>query len=142
MYASLPEPSELENRLQRLAAAFRQDERVLFAYLFGSVARGRAHAASDVDLAVFLADGADPVDTPLELAASATDILGTEAVDLVILNRAPQMLAYRIVQQRRVLCERDRSRRAVFESLAFRKGADFLPRERDMLARRFALGHR
>jgi len=34
--------------------ALLEDENVMFAYIFGSVARGTAHGLSDVDIAVYL----------------------------------------------------------------------------------------
>jgi predicted nucleotidyltransferase len=59
---------------------------ILEAYLFGSRARGEAHAGSDVDFALY----AEPIpDTPLgcdaEVAADLMKALATNRVDVVLL---------------------------------------------------------
>ncbi|MBM4320895.1 MAG: nucleotidyltransferase domain-containing protein [Deltaproteobacteria bacterium] len=135
-------PQDLPARLKKLGARLALDERVLFAYLFGSVARGRFTPLSDVDLAIHPAAGLDPVTTKLDLLGLAQDTLGLDRIDLVLLDQAPLMLRYRIVHDGKVLAERDHARRLAFESAALRAGWDFLPRERMMLERRFRLGHR
>ena len=135
-------PDALSARLEELGKILEQDERVLFSYLFGSLARGRSTPLSDVDLAVYLADGVDPAVTKLDLLGLACDTLGTEEMDLVVLNKASLSLALRIVRDRRVLSERDRCLRARFESLTLRKGWDFEVKERAILERRYGLGHR
>lgn len=66
------------------------------AYLFGSVARGSTHRESDIDLAVLLdwkryPDRRARDEAQLALMAELMQELGTNAVDLVILNDAPPL---------------------------------------------------
>lgn len=85
-------------------------------YLFGSVARGTAHAGSDVDVGVLLAE-----DPPRTLAGLKLDVasdlelrLGIP-VQLIVLNRAPADLVHRVLRDGRLLLDRDPSKRIRFE---------------------------
>jgi hypothetical protein len=51
----------------------------------------------------------------------ADPYLGTDSVDLVVLNRAPTALLGRIVRDRRVILDREPFLRHRFESLALRQ---------------------
>ena len=120
-------------RMAALKEALSADARVRFAYLFGSHARGDALPTSDIDVAVHLMPDSDSTEAHLELAALATTALGTDHVDLVILDRAPISFRYRVVRDRRVLVDRDPAFRAAFESRTVREGWDFVYHERKML---------
>ena len=120
--------------LTRLEAALAGEPDVLFAYLFGSQATGGSHPSSDVDVAVFLRDGADPFETRLQLLGVLERALGTDAIDLVVLNTAPLSLAGRILTTRRVLVDSEPHRRHLYESLTGRMYCDFRFREKRLLA--------
>lgn len=83
---------------------------VVSAYLFGSVAEGRAHRESDVDVGVLLdrvafPSAADRMEVRVTLGSELVDVLDTNDVDLVILNDAPPELGRAIVTRgRRVHC--------------------------------------
>jgi hypothetical protein len=109
---------------------------VVFAYLFGSAARGELRPLSDVDVAVFVADGIDTLLARAELLAVLTGQLGTDRVDLIVLNEAPTALLGRVLLDRRVLCDKDPFRRHRFESRALREFHDFRQFERRLLERR------
>ncbi len=89
---------------------------VVAAYLFGSVARGTASQASDIDLGVLLAQ--PPASTLegrlLDYEADLERHLGIP-VQVVILNDAPPDLAHRVLRDGVVVLERDRSARLRFE---------------------------
>lgn len=87
---------------QDLAARLAAEPDVLVAYLFGSRARGTARPGSDVDVAVLLAEEADVAARQLELTAALGD-----GVDVVILNRAPVALGYRVLRDGVLLVRRD-----------------------------------
>jgi predicted nucleotidyltransferase len=86
--------------------------RLVSAYLFGSHAEGRAHRESDVDVGILLPY--EPASTPkgrfearIRVLSFLISKLGqnANAVDIVVLNDAPPLLARRIVTRgRRVLC--------------------------------------
>jgi predicted nucleotidyltransferase len=80
------------------------------AYLFGSVAGGRAHRDSDVDVGVLLDRALFPsaeerMEVRISLGSELVDVLDTNDVDLVILNDAPPELGRAIVTRgRQVYC--------------------------------------
>jgi len=113
---------------------------VRFAYVFGGAGRCELRPLSDVDVAVYLDDAADPVQARLDVIGVVTKHLGTDEVDLVVLNQAPTALRGRIVQSRRVIADKDPFLRHRFESLALRTFLDFRIFERRLLDARFARG--
>jgi predicted nucleotidyltransferase len=111
-----------------------------FAYLFGSTAANRATSRSDIDLALYLSSDADAAFTRLEAGRIAARHLGTDALDIVILNTAPIALAGRVLTSRRVLIDRHPSVRHRYESATARLFQDFRIREHRLLTRRYARG--
>ena len=95
-----------------LSARLREGDsrRVVSAYLFGSVAEGRSHRESDVDVGVLLdraryPTSRDRFEQRLMLSSRLATELGGREVDLVILNDAPPQLARSIVTRgRRFFC--------------------------------------
>lgn len=140
MRRGAPLPAELEHRLATLGTVLDGRPEVRFAYLFGGAGRADLRPLSDVDVAVYLDDAVDPVPARLDLIRVVTKHLGTDEVDLVVLNRTPTALVGRIVQSRRVISERDPFLRHRFESLAMRQFLDFRIFERRFLDARFARG--
>jgi hypothetical protein len=91
-------------------------------------------------VAVYLDDTVDPVQARLDLIGVVTKHLGSDAVDLVVLNGAPTALLGRILLSRRVIAENDPFLRHRFESLALRQFLDFRLFEQRFLDRRFGRG--
>src|SRR5688572_25143300 len=93
--------------LATLIAALQPRAEVLEAYLFGSRATGAAQAHSDVDVAVYLGDRrpqASAFGYAADLAAVLMAALGSNRVDVVVLNNAPPLLYHRILRDgRRIL---------------------------------------
>lgn len=130
MTAGTPEDATIR---QGIRAALEARPEVLFAYLFGSRAAGRPHAASDVDVAVYLRptdggaqsdeEGVARRDGPAawpEIHGDLVDALAPrvpgvglrqgghapEGVDLVVLNDAPPLLADRVVREGELVLSR------------------------------------
>lgn len=113
--------------LARLARALDREE-VVAVSLFGSHAHGRGGELSDVDIAVWLKpEGDRGLDVRLALSAAASDALGTNEVDLVILNDAPPLLRHRAIGSRRVLLDRDPRARVRLETKALIEYLDTKP---------------
>lgn len=135
---------------ERLRAASEVFERepVLFAYLFGSVATGRARADSDVDVAVYLDPATPPeeyLNLSLRLAAALSDASDVGRIEVLVLNDAPLDIQGHAVTERTILYSRDEPTRIEYESLTLRQywdwriHADALDRE---LIRKIAEGSR
>jgi len=125
-------------KIDSLMELFMRDRNILFAYLFGGMAEHGFHPLGDIDLALYLSDvrRLDYLETFGKIAGT----LGTEEIDLVILNTAPLSLTGRILQNRKVLMDRAPFFRHQYESLILRKYFDFSIKERDILKRRYGIG--
>lgn len=105
---SIPTASAVESALHGILAAPGAPA-VASAYLFGSVAEGRAHRESDVDVAVLLewdahATAAERFDAGIRLAGALQSVLA-RTVDLVVLNDAPPLLGrHAVTRGTRLLC--------------------------------------
>lgn len=138
MIKQRPLPSDIAERLERLAARLKQDQRIVFAYLFGGLASGARKPLSDVDIAVYLDSDDVTAETKLEVIGLISDTLGTDEVDVVILNTAPVSLTGRILKRRTVLADNQPFQRHLFESRTLREYFDFSRLEQEILSRRFA----
>ena len=101
---------------------------VVAAYLFGSVARGTATPASDIDVAIlFVADPPSTIDgLHLGLEGEMEQALGV-TVQLVVLNRAPCDLVHRVLRDGVLLVDRDPGARIRFEVDARNRYFDLQP---------------
>ena len=103
---------------------------VSVAYLFGSVAAGRARPDSDVDVAVLLnprAPRGDTLGRRLTLMAELGAALERSDVDVVILDDAPPLLAHRILSKGRLVFERSRPARVRFQVRTASRYLDLVP---------------
>ena len=102
---------------------------VVAAYIFGSVAQGRARPQSDVDIAVLLSADLDEetrFDRRLRLGWEVERLIGHQT-DLVVLNDAPPLLQHQVLKHGRLIFERDRAARVEFEVRAGQIYADLKP---------------
>jgi len=134
-----PLPPDIRGRLETLGRAVGTRPDVVFAYVFGGAA-SQLRPLSDVDVAVYLDEAVDPFEGRLKAIGAVTTHLGTDGVDVVVLNTAPTALAGRILQSRQVIYDRDPFRRHRFESLVLREFFDFRIFEHRLLSRRYAGG--
>ncbi|WP_338832777.1 hypothetical protein MHLNE_14920 [Moorella humiferrea] len=133
----------LEERLRK-ALITRQE--IIFAYLFGSHARGTANKLSDVDVAVFLDELRLP---PVGHFGYKSELLVVmrqklrEPLDFVILNKAPLPLRFRVLRDGKLLFCRDVRARITFHEKTMRDYLDFRPLQKiqeQVLYKRLAAG--
>ncbi len=135
-YKKLPE--DILRKINLLSELFLNDSNIVFAYLFGGLLKERPNPLSDVDIAVFVKN-TKKLDY-LELFNKITNALGTDEVDLVILNTSPLSLTGRVLQKRRILIDKDPLLRHRYESLILRNYSDFKIKEGSILKRRYRIG--
>jgi predicted nucleotidyltransferase len=129
-------PADIGRRLERAAEYLQAHPRVVFAYLFGGLAKAHGGGPlSDVDIAVYLSSR-QIARTKLSILGRLSSVLATDEVDLVVLNTSPPTLTKNVLRHKRILVDKEPTRRHAFESLAFRKYFDFQPFERRLLEKR------
>lgn len=133
-------PPNIEGLISKAKNVLEGHSNIVFAYLFGGLARERISPISDIDIAVYLKDAENLLEVKLKILSLLSEALNTDETDLVILNSAPLPLRARIIQNKKVLVDKDPSLRYSFESLTLREYFDFSIKERDILYRRYNLG--
>ena len=133
-------PGNTDDLIARAAKALGDDARVIFAYLFGSLAKGKRTPLSDMDLAVYLDPSAVGPESKLDILLTLGNVLGTDEIDLVVLNTAPTSLTGRILAGKKILVDKNPFLRHDYESLELRKFFDFSIIEKRHLKRRYGIG--
>jgi uncharacterized protein len=131
-------PEDIHPKIGLLTDLFMEDSNIVFAYLFGGLARDERKAMSDVDLAIYVKNirGLNY----LSLFGKISEILCTDEIDLVVLNSAPVSLAGRIIRTRKVLVDKDPFLRHKYESQTLREFFDFTIKEKEILHGRYGIG--
>jgi predicted nucleotidyltransferase len=134
-----PDPDLLET----LRSALEGRPEVREAYLFGSLARGEGRQSSDVDVAVYVDPPALEVKGfgyAAELSADLQSALKRSDVDLVILNKAPPLLYYRVLRDGVRILSRNLEETTARAGYAMSRYFDYVPQlakiERAYLAAR------
>jgi|YNPNPStandDraft_1061719.scaffolds.fasta_scaffold03579_11 predicted nucleotidyltransferase len=112
-------------QLRKLRESLGRYPNVLAVFLFGSQVDGYATPQSDIDLAVLFERDPD-LEEELALGAALCQILETERVDVVNLNRAHLLLRHRAICGR-LLYERDAERVSDFIESTIRRYVDYAP---------------
>ena len=104
--------NELIEKLQPFVRLLQSNDSIAALYLFGSYAEGRQTPLSDIDLAVLfdvsIAKEAS-FSERLRLLGELSSCLGTDAVELVVLNEAPPPLGYRVTRDGELLYASDKA---------------------------------
>lgn len=117
-------PLEVVDSLRRALTAFPE---VRLAVVFGSAARGRSTARSDVDVGVRLAEGSGT--TLWEIEGTLGEAL-SRPIDLVDLRRAPPLLRFEIARHGRPVLEREEGEWKRFRVRALLDWWDWAPTAR------------
>ena len=115
---------------ERITDALSGRREILEAYLFGSHARGEGQAHSDIDIAVFIDEEKiepGPFGYRSKLTSALMSGLGTNFVDVVILNGAPPLLYHRVLRDGTRLLSRNLRATTVREGRALSRHCDFAP---------------
>lgn len=102
---------------------------IVAAYLFGSVAAGKAHKFSDVDVALLLVEPVDRArawEIRLEAMGEAETAFGRRA-DVGILNTSPVVYCYLALKHGRLIFDRGLSQRPEFEARTYLRYFDLKP---------------
>jgi hypothetical protein len=109
---------DLQSVQAKLFGYFNNLDEVVVAYLFGSVARGEDNKLSDVDIGVLLDESLskqDMFNLELQIIDDIVGLLGSDKIDLTIMNQAPLLLKFNIIKDGYLL-KSDESSRIPFET--------------------------
>ena len=116
--------------LARFAELLEPRSEILEAYLFGSTATGSAQRHSDLDVAVYLTDprpASSRFGYAADLAAALMRALGTQDVDVLVLNEAPPLLYHRVLRDGVRILSRDLRATTTREGQALSRYCDYVP---------------
>ena len=104
------------------------DDRLVAAYIFGSVARGTDHPQSDVDVGILLrtAPPGELDGLRFSIEGELERVLGRRC-QIVVLNNAPPDLVHRVLRDGQLLVDRNPAVRIEFEVRARNEYFDLLP---------------
>ena len=133
-------PADILERLSAVRTVLLRIENVVFAYIFGGLARGDVRPLSDVDIAVYVKNKENLSEYKMRLFEEITNALGTDEVDLVMLNTASVCISGRILQNKQILVDKFPFQRHAYESLTLREFFDFKIKEDMFFKRRYGIG--
>jgi len=117
---------KIKPRLNELSVHFPQ---VIAAYLFGSYAGGRPTPLSDVDVGILLVENLPDMESfkiEMNLLGELQKVLGTDNIDLVVLNKAPLPIQYHATCGK-LLFSTDNEKRTEFVEYVRKYYIDCLP---------------
>ena len=123
--------------LGKLLPVLKSHEEVVGAYIFGSIL-GQCRPDSDIDVGILLAPGVSYSEKEAEkIQASMLDDLpplNNHSFDIIILNQASAIFAFKVISQGRLVYETDHEAVTDFMELTSRRRAENYPRYRQALA--------
>ncbi len=91
--------------IEKVGDVLKKDCNVVFAYVYGSYARGTAGRFSDLDIAVFLRESGH--ERYMDLLSELPVDIGVE-VDVRVLNDAPPIFRYNVIREGKLLFVKDK----------------------------------
>jgi predicted nucleotidyltransferase len=131
--------------VENITKVLEKEPEVLFAYLFGSYAKGVQDEKSDIDIAIYLRDETllerDPL-YPSRLAIKIEKALTEKrTVDVSVLNGSTLRFRSQVLRYGKLLHSKDEKKRIEFETSSLAQYYDFKPHlEMYDAARRARLG--
>jgi predicted nucleotidyltransferase len=122
--------SELKQKLHAMAPTIFEETPVLFAYLYGSYAKGLSHPFSDLDVGIYIEDPdkRSCLDLELSLALRIDEKLDhTVNSEVRVLNHLPLTVKGRVLSDGELIYSRDELNRIEFETQVRKAYFDFLP---------------
>jgi predicted nucleotidyltransferase len=122
--------NDLKENLREIAPEIFEKTPVLFAYLYGSYAKGLPHPFSDLDVGIFVEslDRKACLDIELSLALRIDESLDhTVQSEVRVLNLLPLAVMGSILADGELIYSRDENKRIEFETQVRKAYFDFLP---------------
>lgn len=120
--------------IEGLKKMLQTKKNIVFAYLYGSRAKGTSRPDSDIDIAIYLSEKMT-TDEYLDLKMELSEDL-TKDVDLILLNEASPLLKFEVYQNHKVIFSKDKDAetsfkvKTIFEYNDFKKYIDYSHKKR------------
>ena len=118
---------DVQSNLEKLNKIF-ENNGVILAYIFGSAAKGKEGALSDLDIAIFFRSDIsanEQFQKELDLAGEIGRLMEFERVDVINLNRIDNpLLLYNIILEGRAIFVKDQHLKTAFERRTLREYED------------------
>lgn len=104
--------------------------KVISAFLFGSCHTGSMTPLSDVDIAILFDErlSSEEIENmENEIYVKLTEALGTDEVDLIVLNRAPLSVRFGVLKDKEIIYFSDKQKVIDFQCNVVSKYLDFKP---------------
>ncbi|GFR36354.1 type VII toxin-antitoxin system MntA family adenylyltransferase antitoxin [Thermobrachium celere] len=104
-------------------------DKIVVAYMFGSVHRREITPLSDVDIAILINKEYEGVidEIEAEVYEDLVRFLGTEEIDLVCLNKAPLSIQYGVIKDKEILYFLDKQKVVDYETSVITDYLDIKP---------------
>ena len=113
--------------LKRLRTALNENDKVLFAYLFGSVVENTESSISDIDIAIYTTKRLN-ISEKLQLIYELGKKTKFENIDITFLNETKNLfLSDKIIRKGKVIVDKDKDFRDDFEMDIIHITIDFFP---------------
>lgn len=118
-----------EINLVSLQKYFMDKNEVIVAYLFGSAVTGKEGLKKDIDIAVLVNDESAKryIEIYSEIYFDLIKLLNRENIDVVIINEAPLLLRMEVLRNKKIIYERDITKRVDFEARTIIEYLDWKP---------------
>ena len=118
------------HNMESIIKVLENESDILFAYLFGSYAKGTQNENSDIDIAVYLIDEKILEKYPLypsRLSINIENILDKKKVDVRVLNGSTLRFRNQVLMHGKLLHSKDEKKRIEFETSSLAQYYDFKP---------------
>jgi predicted nucleotidyltransferase len=113
--------------IKKIEQLLAKEKKVVFAYLFGSLASGKTNKESDIDVAVFLDCKKEYFfKERINLINHLSKNL-EKKTDVIILNRATPFLKFVVLQEGILILDKDESKRIDFDLKSTNEYFDYKP---------------
>jgi len=122
--------NDVKQKLHAVAPMIFGETQVLFAYLYGSYAKGSSHPFSDLDVGIFIVglERRSCLDLELSLALRIDEMLDHNVqAEVRVLNYLPLVVKGNVLADGELIYSRDENARIEFETQVRRAYFDFLP---------------
>lgn len=114
--------------LREIKKVIERHEEIIFAYLYGSLAKGEKRKKSDIDIGIFLKEGFKrDVFYECQIALEIEKETKLKNVEVVVLNERPLRFLNQVLRYGKLISSKDEKRRVEFETFITKRYIDFRP---------------